>query len=76
MINIKDFGAAETNDDNAAYIQKAIDNAEKGDTVFIPAGIFLCSTIYLKSNITLYFGDGAVLKATTDIARYKNIYNV
>src|SRR5262245_53753721 len=41
---------------NTKAIQAAIDQcfADKGGTVLIPAGDFLCGTIELKSNVTLH----------------------
>lgn len=55
--NIRDFGAkGDGKTLNTAAIQAAIDkcNAENGGTVLIPAGDFLCGTIELRSNVTLY----------------------
>jgi len=62
--NILDYGAVgdgQTN--NTKAINKAIDTATKngGGTVYFPAGDYLSFTIRMKSNITLYLDQGAVL---------------
>jgi len=62
--NVLDYGAkgdGATND--AGAINTAIDAAAKhgGGTVYFPAGDFLSFTIHLKSHITLYLDQGAVL---------------
>ena len=46
-------------------IQKAIDRASAsgGGTVYVPAGIFKCANLVLKSNVKLYLAGGAVLRA-------------
>jgi polygalacturonase len=52
-------------------VQKAIDNVSKvGGTVFFPPGKYLCGTLVLKSNVTLYLSTGAVLLGSTDIKDY------
>src|SRR5436305_14579012 len=60
--NIKTYGAkgdGKTLDTDA--VNKAIDTAATagGGTVFFPAGTYLCFSIRLKSNITLYLDNGA-----------------
>ena len=46
-------------------INKAIDEASNsgGGTVFFPAGNYLCGSIHLKNNITLYIDNGATIIA-------------
>ena len=69
--NILDFGASVDNLDNAIYIQKAIDEASLyNGRVIIPTGLFLSSTIFLKSNVELHLEKGAVLKAVDDISAF------
>lgn len=59
-------------------VQAAIDQctADGGGRVVIPSGkIYLIGTIYLKDHVTLYLENGALLKASTNIADYaKNTY--
>jgi polygalacturonase len=64
--NVKQYGAVgdgKTLDNKA--INKAIDaaSAAGGGTVFIPAGNYLSGSIRLKSNISLYLDQGAVIIA-------------
>jgi polygalacturonase len=64
--NVKAFGA--TGDGKAldtAAINKAIEaaTAAGGGMVLFPAGTYLCYSIHLKSNITLYLGSGATILA-------------
>ena len=62
--NVVDFGAKpDGKTKNTAAINSAIEAASKrgGGMVYFPAGEFLSFTIHLKSNITLFFDNGAVL---------------
>jgi polygalacturonase len=64
VYNVRDHGAkgdGKTLDTKA--IQAAIDKctADKGGTVLIPAGVFVCGTIELKSNVTLHLSAGGRL---------------
>lgn len=68
MHNIKDFGAiGDGVTVNTEAIQKAID---MGGTVYIPSGVYVTGTLYLKSHGGLYLASGAVLKASTDRSDY------
>ncbi|MFH0895082.1 MAG: glycosyl hydrolase family 28-related protein [Bacteroidota bacterium] len=66
FFNVKDFGAK---GDRTAFdtdaINKAIDAAATagGGTIYFPAGEYLSFSIRLKSNITLFLDNGAVLIA-------------
>lgn len=62
--NIKDYGAiGDGKTLNTKAIQKAIDacHQQNGGTVIIPAGVFICSTLELKSNVTLHVTAGGKL---------------
>jgi hypothetical protein len=64
LFNICDHGAVGDGKTlNTTAIQKAIDACynDKGGTVLIPAGIFICGTIELKSNVTLHIVAGGKL---------------
>jgi len=55
ILNIIDFGIIEDRQsDHTQAIQKVIDNAKEGETVYIPEGIFLVRTLLLKTGVNLY----------------------
>ena len=66
FFNVRTFGAkgdGKTVDSDA--VNKAIDAAaaKGGGTVFFPAGTYLCFSIRLKSNITIYVDNGSTILA-------------
>jgi polygalacturonase len=64
FFNVRHFGAAgdgKTLDSPA--INRAIEAAAGGGTVYFPAGIYASYSIRLKSHITLYLDSGAVILA-------------
>jgi polygalacturonase len=71
--DIKQYGA--TGDGktlDSAAINKTIDaaSAAGGGMVYFPSGTFLSGSIHLKSNVTLYLDQGAVILATDDPTAY------
>ena len=71
FVNVRDFGAT---GDGVAIDSPAIDRAiahateRGGGTVLVPAGVYACYTIHLKSRIRLYLDQGAtILAAPTPI---------
>jgi hypothetical protein len=55
MLNITDFGIVEDGQsDHTVAIQKVIDKAKEGETVYIPEGTFLVRTLLLKTGVNLY----------------------
>ena len=73
---ITDFGAVANGKTlNTKAIQSAIDKANQagGGKITIPFGVFLTSTINLKSNVELHLEKGAVLLGSTDIDDYYRI---
>lgn len=74
--NIHDFGAIPNGIIlNTQAIQSAIDKANHagGGKVIVPVGVFLTSTINLKSNVELHLEKGTVLLGSTDINAYYRI---
>ena len=77
--NVRTFGAkgdGKTLDTDA--VNKTIDAASSkgGGTVFFPAGTYLCFSIRLKSNITIYIDNGATILAadpTKDVANFRKV---
>ena len=73
--NVKYAGAKGNGIDlDTKFINSAIDEAAKagGGTVYFPAGNYLCGSIHLKSNITLYLENGATIIAAPaeDLSEY------
>ncbi|MFU0782656.1 MAG: Polygalacturonase [Thermoanaerobacterium thermosaccharolyticum] len=70
-INVRDFGA---NGDGKRIdtfsIQAAIISCPDGGRVFFPEGIYLTYPLFLKSNITLELGKGAVLLGAKEREMY------
>jgi len=64
--------------DNAAFIQKAVDavSLAGGGTVCVPAGDFLTGPIELKSGVELHLQMGARLLGFPDIAAYEKAHYV
>lgn len=63
MLNVKNFGAVGDGIvlDSPA-LQRAIDACPpNGETVYIPAGTYLCGTVHLRSNVHVLFEKGATL---------------
>lgn len=72
-VNITKFGAKGDGKKVATKaINKAIEKAENGAKVVIPAGKYLTGTIVLKSNITLEIEEGAELIGVDDIDAYSS----
>ena len=73
-LDIRDFGAFEAAapSANAAAIQKAIDKAMQagGGVVNVPSGTFVSGTLWLRPHVELHLAEGAVLKASPDLADY------
>ena len=77
-INVTDFGAKPdlTKVQTKAF-QKAIDYCYKtgGGEVFVPSGTYIIGDIRLRSNITLHLLENAVIKGSSNINDYINIYD-
>jgi polygalacturonase len=71
IYNILDYGAkADEAFNNTKFIQAAINACSPGGTVYIPKGRFVSGALFLKSNMTLYIEEGAVLKGSVDTTDY------
>ncbi len=67
VVNVKDFGArgdGQTLD--TAAVQAAILSCPKGGTLVFPAGVYLLTPIFLKSNLTVEIQQGAVLLGASE----------
>ena len=58
---------------DTSFVQRAIDacTSAGGGIVYMGPGFYLCGTIVLKSNVTLYLEAGAVILGSTDINDYE-----
>lgn len=66
-VNVKDFGAhADGINDDTAFLQAAIMCCPKNGRVLIPAGVYLHTGIYLRSNINIEIAKGAKLVLDSD----------
>lgn len=71
VFDITTYGAAGDGKTlNTRAIQAAIDACGPGGVVRIPAGVFLCGAIFLKSAMTLHLDEGAVLLGSLDTKDY------
>ncbi len=71
LLNVREFGAkgdGETSD--AAAIQAAICACPKDGCVYLPKGVYYVTPLFLKSDMTLWIDDGAVILGDTDRAHY------
>ncbi|HEX6685097.1 MAG TPA: glycosyl hydrolase family 28 protein [Candidatus Limnocylindrales bacterium] len=72
--NVRDFGArGDGVTDDTLAIQAAIDSVPPNGSVFLGQGIFVAGTIELKSDMTLYIDDDAMLLGTHDDSRYPDL---
>jgi polygalacturonase len=55
---------------NTRAIQAAIDACSPGGIVWVPAGVFLCGAIFLKSEMTLHLAKDAMLLGSLDTKDY------
>lgn len=70
---VSDFGAVGDGKTlSTTAIQKAIDTCTGtgGGTVYVPAGVFVTGTLQLRSHVTLYLENGAVLKGSPRLEDY------
>lgn len=76
MVNILDYGAVGDGKTLCTQaIQRALDDCEKtgGGDVLLPPGNYVTGTLWLRSNCTLRFENGASLLASGDIAHFQPI---
>lgn len=70
---IRDYGAkGDGMKDDAPYIQAAIDECTKngGGRVVCESGTYLCSTVFLKSNVDFYLEMGCTIISSLDALAY------
>lgn len=73
VYNVCDYGAkADGKTLSSQGIQRAVDACAQGGggTVTVPAGVYKCGTVRLKSNVELHLEHGAVLCASENMSDY------
>lgn len=71
LLDVRAFGAhgdGETED--TSYLQAAISACPDEGTVYVPAGRYLCRPLFLKSHMTLWLDEGAVILGDPDRMHY------
>lgn len=62
VFDIRDYGACVDFEDNAPYIQRAVDDASRASgTVLVSGGEYVTTTVFLKSNVTLFIDYNSAL---------------
>ncbi len=70
-LDVTSFGAVgDGKKQNTAAIQKAIDACPANGEVRVPAGVFISGALFLKSAMTLYLEEGAVIRGSESIDDY------
>lgn len=71
FVNLLDFGVDSTGKVlETKRMQKAIEGLQENGILYLPAGIYQTGTLYLKSNMTLFLADGAMLKGAPSYEHY------
>ncbi len=71
IVSVLDYGAVGDGTTlNTRALQAAIDACPRGGVVRMPAGVFLSGALFLKSDMTLEIGAGAVLKGSVNPSDY------
>ena len=77
VVSIASFGAVSNNEsvNNAEAINRAIEHCagQGGGRVVVPCGEYSTGSVYLKSGVTLFLEQGAVLKGVQDINAYASL---
>lgn len=71
LLDVRRFGAVGDGvTPSTAAVQAAVLSCPAGGTVYFPRGVFLTGPLFLKSGITLYLEEGAVLLGETGREKY------
>ncbi|MBR6477796.1 MAG: glycoside hydrolase family 28 protein [Lachnospiraceae bacterium] len=77
LLNVRDFGAkGDGKTLDTASIQAAIAACPEDGTVYLPKGKYLSGPLFLKSHVTLWIDEGAVLLGDPDRAHYPKLPGV
>ncbi len=71
LLDVRAFGAkGDGVTPDTAAIQAAICSCPKDGTVYLQKGVYLSTALFLKSNMTLWLDEGAVILGDTDRTHY------
>ncbi|SFG53839.1 glycoside hydrolase family 28 protein [Oribacterium sp. WCC10] len=71
LLDVKAFGAVGDGlHDDTGFLQAAISACPKDGTVYIPEGKYLTRPLFLKSDMTFWVSEGAVILGDTDRSHY------
>lgn len=74
VFDIRAYGANVDYEDNSRYINKAIEDAFKvGGTVLVAGGSYVTTTVFMKSNVTLFIERGSALEANKTGEGYNHL---
>lgn len=74
LFDIRFYGADVRNSDNAPFIQKAVDEASRvGGCVVVSGGDYVTTTVFLKSDITLFICHDSALCANKTGVGYNHL---
>ncbi len=74
VYDIRQFGASPEREDNADAVNVAVSlAAETGGTVLVTGGDYVCTTVFLKSNVTLFIEKGSSVSANKTGEGYNHL---
>lgn len=74
VYDIRQFGASPEKEDNSVAVNTAVDLAsETGGTVLVTGGDYVCKTVFLKSNVTLFIEKGSAISSNKTGEGYNHL---
>ncbi len=71
LLDIRNFGAkGDGKNEDTSFIQAAISSCPVDGTVYVPKGIYLTGPLFLKSHMSLWVDEGAVLLGCEEREKY------
>ncbi|GGA59345.1 polygalacturonase PglA [Pelagibacterium lentulum] len=70
FVDVRDYGVSEAAADNTSGFKEAIQAAPDGATLYVPQGTWRTGPLFLKSNLTFWLPEGAVITGLSDRAAY------
>ncbi|HBP24286.1 MAG TPA: polygalacturonase [Oribacterium sp.] len=74
LLDVRAFGAAgDGQQDDTVYLQAAISACPENGTVYVPAGTWRTRPLFMKSHMSLWLEEGAVLQGDPDRQHYPQL---